>query len=579
MRASIIPGVIRGLGRARIEFNLVSKNKKVFRDTSKKILFLEKLDLKDKEFSKTALFKTLKFFTEPNPDEVLFWTVLKLIYAQEIGGICVQKKEILEFILSKNPKLDPEKSWKIYFDSNKEKLLLTQDADMIYLTHLYKTEISVCNFLNNFLNTKFKNKFKEYKDETLSEEQLHIVNSIFNNSISFLSGGPGTGKTTIIQAILKSGITNGIDPSEISILAPTGKAAKRLQESCILILNQFTSLEKPRTIHRFLGYNPSSGKFKFNADNLITKKLIIVDESSMLDIYILKAILEAYPNIEGDKRLIFVGDPDQLLSVNSGSVFSDFVRFNVNSFKLSKSFRQTLEGEEIKSIANKIKNLSSENNMNLLVESISPSKEIKPSFEGVHFLETTKEENSVDFAWEWYNKMQIQGLSGQILTPYNETKIGVKNLNLYIEKKVNTSVDNIKMPVIVNNNLYDIELFNGESGYLEETSDNLKFTPIKQNELIIPKSYRSYFEPAFAITVHKSQGSEYDHVCLVIPAELESPDSLLNIRIIYTAITRAKKSVTIIGSFPLFQKALLNKGEERHSRIVERLSSFFREQK
>ena len=537
MRASIIPGVIRGLGRARIEFNLVSKNKKVFRDTSKKILFLEKLDLKDKEFSKTALFKTLKFFTEPNPDEVLFWTVLKLIYAQEIGGICVQKKEILEFILSKNPKLDPEKSWKIYFDSNKEKLLLTQDADMIYLTHLYKTEISVCNFLNNFLNTKFKNKFKEYKDETLSEEQLHIVNSIFNNSISFLSGGPGTGKTTIIQAILKSGITNGIDPSEISILAPTGKAAKRLQESCILILNQFTSLEKPRTIHRFLGYNPSSGKFKFNADNLITKKLIIVDESSMLDIYILKAI------------------------------------------KLSKSFRQTLEGEEIKSIANKIKNLSSENNMNLLVESISPSKEIKPSFEGVHFLETTKEENSVDFAWDWYNKMQIQGLSGQILTPYNETKIGVKNLNLYIEKKVNTSVDNIKMPVIVNNNLYDIELFNGESGYLEETSDNLKFTPIKQNELIIPKSYRSYFEPAFAITVHKSQGSEYDHVCLVIPAELESPDSLLNIRIIYTAITRAKKSVTIIGSFPLFQKALLNKGEERHSRIVERLSSFFREQK
>lgn len=93
---------------------------------------------------------------------------------------------------------------------------------------------------------------------------------------------------------------------------------------------------------------------------------------------------------------------------------------------MSKSFRQTLEGEEIKSIANKIKNLSSENNMNLLVESISPSKEIKPSFEGVHFLETTKEENSVDFAWEWYNKMQIQGLSGQILTPYNETKIGVK---------------------------------------------------------------------------------------------------------------------------------------------------------
>lgn len=574
MSSGILPGVIRGLGRARIKFDLVYKNKKIGRENSKKFSFLEKLNLKEKEFSRSALFKTLKLFSEPEPDEVLFWTVLKLINAEEIGGLCFPISELKKFILEKNPNLNLDASWKNYFESYNAKSLLYQDGEMLYLTHLYHTEVAVCDYLRGFFESDFKEKFKVYKDKNLSEEQVSIVNSIFQNSISFLSGGPGTGKTTIIQAILRSGIENGISPESIAILAPTGKAAKRLRESCHSLMSKYESLEEPSTIHRFLGYNPSSGKYKFNSENPIHKKLIIVDESSMIDIFILKALLEAYPIAESNRRIIFAGDPDQLLSVNSGSVFSDFILLGKNTFRLTKSFRQTSEGEEIKTLANRIQNLKIEDNLSLLLNNISIQKKNKEISSGVTFIETKKEEESVSIALEWYRNLARLGYNGQILTPYNETKIGVRNLNAFIEKEMKKNPSaNAKLPVIVNSNLYDLKLFNGENGYLVAANDSYAFTPAGKEAVTISSSYRQYFDSAYAITVHKSQGSEYEHVCLLIPAELENPDSLLNIRILYTAITRAKKSVTLIGSLSLFQKALLNGGEERHSRIATRLSS------
>lgn len=568
MSSGILPGVIRGLGRARIKFDLVYKNKKIGRENSKKFSFLEKLNLKEKEFSRSALFKTLKLFSEPEPDEVLFWTVLKLINAEEIGGLCFPISELKKFILEKNPNLNPETSWKNYFESNNAKSLLFQDGEMLYLTHLYHTEVAVCDYLRKFFESNFKEKFKIYEDKNLSDEQVSIVNSIFQNSISFLSGGPGTGKTTIIQAILSSGIENGISPESIAILAPTGKAAKRLRESCHSLLSKHDTLGEPSTIHRFLGYNPSSGKYKFNSENPIHKKLIIVDESSMIDIFILKALLEAYPNTDSDRRIIFVGDPDQLLSVNSGSVFSDFILLGKNAFKLSKSFRQTSEGGEIKTLANRIQNLNTVDNLSLLLDNVSILKKLEEISSGVTFIETTKEEDSVSIALDWYQKLARLGYNGQILTPYNETKIGVRNLNTFIEKEMEKVPSaNSKLPVIVNSNLYDLKLFNGENGYLVAANESYSFTPAGKDAITISSSYRQYFDSAYAITVHKSQGSEYDHICLVIPAEMESPDSLLNIRILYTAITRAKKSVTLVGSVSLFQKALLNRGEDRHSRI------------
>ena len=576
MNSGILPGVIRGLGKARIRFDLAYKNRKIGSEYSKKFSFLEKLNLKEREFSRSALFKTLKFFSEPEPDEVLFWTVLKLINAEEVGGLCYPKEELKKFILEKNKTLEPEKSWEKYF-ANPSTDLLFEEEGMIYLNHLYRIEKTVCMYLEKFLDARINEKFKPFKDKKLSEEQVSIVNSIFKNSISFLSGGPGTGKTTIIQAILLSGIENGISPESIAILAPTGKAAKRLQESCQPLLTRYPDLSEPSTVHRFLGYNPSSGKYKYNAENPITKSLIVIDESSMIDIFILEALLEAYPNVNESKRIIFVGDPNQLLSVNSGSVFSDFIRLSKNTFKLTRSFRQTTEGEEIKSLANKIHSLKPEDNTIILLENISIQRNLSQNYTGVSFIETTKDEDSIQLAFDWYKNLTIENKIGQILSPYNETKIGVKSINAFIEKELsNEDSANTILPVIVNNNLYDLKLFNGENGILVSNKDSYSFTPYGKPTIQIPTSYRQYFTSAYAITVHKSQGSEYDHVCLLIPAEMENPDSLLNIRILYTAITRAKKSVTLIGSLALFQKALLNQGEERHSKIVERLNTLKR---
>ena len=115
--------------------------------------------------------------------------------------------------------------------------------------------------------------------------------------------------------------------------------------------------------------------------------------------FILEALLEAYPNVEEGKRIIFVGDPDQLLSVNSGSVFADFIRLNKNTFKLTQSFRQTSEGEEIKSLANKIHSLKDEDNTNILLENISIQKKLSYNNTGVSFIETTKDEESIQLAF------------------------------------------------------------------------------------------------------------------------------------------------------------------------------------
>jgi crossover junction endodeoxyribonuclease RuvC len=243
MNSGILPGVIRGLGKARIRFDLAYKNRKIGSEYSKKYSFLEKLNLKEREFSRSALFKTLKFFSEPEPDEVLFWTVLKLINAEEVGGLCYPKEELKKFILEKNKTLEPEKSWEKYF-ANPSTDLLFEEEGMIYLNHLYRIEKTVCMYLEKFLDTKINEKFKAFKDKKLSEEQVSIVNSIFKNSISFLSGGPGTGKTTIIQAILLSGIENKMQICEFTPLqikqsiTGYGKADKRqMQKMVAMILN------------------------------------------------------------------------------------------------------------------------------------------------------------------------------------------------------------------------------------------------------------------------------------------------------------------------------------------------------
>lgn len=162
--------------------------------------------------------------------------------------------------------------------------------------------------------------------------------------------------------------------------------------------------------------------------------------------------------------------------MNSGSVFSDFILLNKNVFKLTRSFRQTSEGEEIKSLAKEIQSLKSEDNLGLLLKNISIRKELTQISSGVSFFETSKDEDTVNLALLWYKQIANLGDSSQILTPYNETKIGVKNLNPFLETEIaKTPSANYKLPVIVNSNLYSMELFNGETGYLVEANGSYSF--------------------------------------------------------------------------------------------------------
>lgn len=427
MNPSILPGIIRGLGKARIQFDKAYENRKILSLHNKQISILEKIDFKNKDFSKSSVFKASKLISDSVFDEVIFWTLLKLIHSEENGGICIPKNDLVSFIKNQNPKLQVEIAWQKYLDQSGDNSLLAFEGEMVYLKSLYQTESFVCDKLKLFFETSFPEKFKLFKDKNLSAEQIQIINSILKNGISFVSGGPGTGKTTIIQSILKAAIENKINPEEIALLAPTGKAAKRLQESCQTLIEENPSLE-PSTIHRFLKYSPKNGKFRFNSENPIPHKLIILDESSMIDIFTLKALLEAYTNEDKTKRIVFVGDPDQLLSVNTGSIFSDFISLNRNLYTLTQSFRQSKEGEDIKTFANYLKNLYKANHTPL-PEIITIEKNITNSKNGVRALDLTKNAEILNHALEWYKIHSQTKESIQILTPYNETEIGIKQVN------------------------------------------------------------------------------------------------------------------------------------------------------
>ena len=458
----------------------------------------------------------------------------------------------------------------------------------VYNNNLYYMELTVARKLLD-LNAKSENnykvmeaKVKEVEANTgikLGDLQRKAVYEAVESGLVIITGGPGTGKTTTINAIIK---LFEMQNMEILLAAPTGRAAKRMTET--------TGMEA-QTIHRLLELNgnPEEGgsmRFERNELNPLEADVIIIDEMSMVDIYLMYSLLKA---ITVGTRLILVGDVNQLPSVGPGKVLKDIIsseKFNV--VRLSEIFRQAAESDIITN-AHKInagQSIRLDNkSKDFFMLSMSSSIQIQRALVS---LIAEKLPPYVDAT-----KYDIQ-----VLTPSRKGELGVENLNKILQQYINPPAPNKREKqwgemifrendkVMQIKNDYQMEwkivtkkgltikegsgVFNGDCGIIREINEFAGTVTVEFDEGKLVEYTGATLEElelAYAITIHKSQGSEYPAV--IIPL-LNAPRPLLNRNLLYTAVTRARKCVTIVGSENSVNEMIQNESEmKRNSGLVD----------
>ncbi|MDF2539025.1 MAG: hypothetical protein K0S76_2046 [Herbinix sp.] len=468
---------------------------------------------------------------------------------------------------------------------------ITEKDKLIYASLYYYMELNVARMLcdlsiRNEMNQETVKKqvvrIEEQFQIELEEQQRNAVAEAAGNGLLVITGGPGTGKTTTINAIIKYFEAEGLD---ILLAAPTGRAAKRMTE---------TTGYEAKTIHRLLELSKlsddSDNKYSFerNESNPLETDVLIIDEMSMVDISLMNALLKA---ITVGTRLILVGDVNQLPSVGPGNVLKDIIdSHSFNIVMLTKIFRQAA-GSDIIVNAHKI-------NAGEQIKLDNNSKDF--------FFLRRMEANVITAVMINLIKNKLPGYVNatpydiQVLTPMRKGELGVERLNQVLQQALNPPSEHKKekeyhqtifregdkIMQIKNNyqltwevkSKYGITtqsgtgVFNGDAGIIKEINlfSEHVLVEFDDNRLVdYSFSQLDELELAYAVTIHKSQGSEYPAVILPI---LDGPRLLFNRNLLYTAVTRAKKCVTIVGSDSMLQFMIDNKSEQsRYSGLCGRI--------
>jgi exodeoxyribonuclease V alpha subunit len=471
----------------------------------------------------------------------------------------------------------------IIVDLAMERKIISKEVDgqkRIYSSYFYYMELHVAKMLHDLnitcqlpeeLIEKRLKEIEESEEIVLDETQRLGVVEAIKSGLMILTGGPGTGKTTTINAMIKF-----FEAESMSILlaAPTGRAAKRMTE---------TSGFEAQTIHRMLEVNGNpeeegTGTFGKNRDNPLDVDVIIIDEVSMVDLPLFYGLLQA---IIPGTRLILVGDVDQLPSVGPGRVLGDIIDYGGFSMvTLARIFRQAKESDIVVN-AHKI-NKGQQVTLDNKSRDFFFLKRYDPDTI-INVMLTLIQEKLPGY-------INAKPLEIQVMTPTRKGVLGVERLNIVLQNHLNPkgpSKDEIEVgerifrvgdKVMQIKNNYQLEweietkigivvdkgtgIFNGDMGIIKEIIPYLEIVKVEYDEKrTISYSYEMLdeLEHAYAITIHKSQGSEYPAV--VIPL-LAGPRLLLNRNLLYTAITRAKKCLTIVGSDITFQEMIDNKREQ-----------------
>ena len=464
---------------------------------------------------------------------------------------------------------------------------------IVYPAHYYYMELNTAKMLNDLdIDCQMPEDMMEKRLRAVEEKEKieldplqhkAVIESI-KHGLLILTGGPGTGKTTTINTMIQFFESEGLS---ILLAAPTGRAAKRMTEA--------TGYEA-QTIHRLLEVNgnpeeESTGGFLRNRENPLEADVIIIDEMSMVDLNLMHALLSAV--VQGT-RLILVGDVDQLPSVGPGSVLKDIIsseRFHVVT--LTKIFRQAGESDIIMN-AHKIN----------AGEPVELNKKSRDFF----FVKCDEADTIIGGIIALIQRKLPQYVQAhpneiQVMTPTRKGLLGVERMNVILQKYLNPA-DEKKTEREINGRLfregdkvmqiknnYQLEweictrfgltvdkgmgVFNGDMGVISEINEYKETVEVEYDEGRKVKygfDMVDELELAYAITVHKSQGSEYPAVILPL---LPGPKLLYNRNLLYTAVTRAKKCLTIIGSDTTFQEMIRNKSEqERYTSLAERIVEF-----
>ena len=441
----------------------------------------------------------------------------------------------------------------------------------VYLAKFHVSETSIANRLKSLINAP--KSIREIKTDkaiewvqrqlsiTLAEKQIEAIKCAVENKVMVITGGPGTGKTTIINAILKIFSKLRV---KIMLAAPTGRAAKRMSE---------TTGYEAKTIHRMLEYSIQKGGFQKNDEFPLDCDLLIVDEASMIDTILMHHLIKAIP---AQVTFILVGDVNQLPSVGAGNVLKDIIGSGaVPVVELNEIFRQAKESLIIVN-AHKINN------------GVIPS--LKPSGKKVYdfyFIEQEDPEEvlkiildlTTDRIPKRFGFDPIESI--QVLTPMHKGTVGAGNLNVELQKVLNPSGEGVvrgarnfkindKVMQIKNN--YDKEVFNGDIGRIKSIDQENQEVMISFDDRQVPYHYTDLDEVmlAYAVSVHKSQGSEYPAV--IIPV-LSQHYVLLQRNLIYTGVTRGRKLVVMVGTKRALAIGVRNdKTQKRYTCLRHRLT-------